>query len=374
VVRRAARLDQPGIAGAGIGRLVAFRIPMVYECRRYLKRSRRDEGETMRQRGLARATGLRLGLVGACLGLGLALGGCGGGSTGGGSSAGGANPAAAAAQASTLMTQAFGPNPKAVSGVINGTITITVKGIRRFSAPLSLTTTGPFTDAGGSLPDSDQQVSVDNYGAGMTTSGQKVYFDLGTAAYQVPARIVTMMQAAASTAHNGLMRAIGAFDIRPDLWVHQPRIVGDTTQGGVKVVHVTAGIDTARVFVDAARFTSFLTALQVTQVAGLPETIGPAARAALQRSVTAAHGDLYIGASDHVLREANMTLQMAMSPADRKLLGGIAGLTVTATMGVTQVDQPQTVTVLSQRLPYRDAYLLLKGAAYSNRTAAERGE
>jgi hypothetical protein len=43
-------------------------------------------------------------------------------------------------------------------------------------------------------------------------------------------------------------------------------------------------------------------------------------------------------------------------------------------MDVTQVDQPQTINVLSQRLPYRDAYLLLKGAAYSNRTAAERGE
>jgi hypothetical protein len=324
---------------------------------------------------MARTKGLRLTLVAASAGLGLVLAACGGGSAGGSSAGGGATPAAQAAQAATLMTQAFGPNPEAVSGVIDGTITITVKGIPRFSAPLALTTTGPFTDAaGGGLPDSDQSVSVDNYGAGMTTSGQKVFFDLGTAAYQVPAHIAAMMQTAASTAHNGLMRAIGAFDIRPDLWVDQPRIVGDTTRGGVKVVHVTAGIDAQRVFVDASRFDDFLTALQVTQVAGLPESIGPAARAALQRSVTTAAGDLYIGASDHVLREANMTLKLVMSPRDRKLLGGIAGLTVNATMDVTQVDQPQTINVLSQRLPYRDAYLLLKGAAYSNRTAAERGE
>jgi hypothetical protein len=318
---------------------------------------------------MARARGLRLTLIGAGLGLGVLVSGCGGGGPAT------VSPAARAAAAATLMTQAFGPNPSAVSGVINGTITITVKGVPRFSAPLALTTTGPFSDlAGAVLPDSDQSVSVDNYGAGMTTSDQKVFFDLGTAAYQVPARIVTMMATAASTAHNGLMRAIGAFDIRPDLWVSQPRIVGDTTLGGVRVVHVSAGIDTARVFVDAARFTSFLTALQVTQVAGIPESIGPAARAALARSVTSAQGDLYIGASDHVLREANMTLAMVMSPADRKLLGGIAGLTVTATLGVTQVDQPQTIHVLSQRLPYRDALLLLQGAAYTNRTPAERGE
>jgi hypothetical protein len=183
-----------------------------------------------------------------------------------------------------------------------------------------------------------------------------------------------MMATAASTAHNGLMRAIGAFDIRPDLWATQPRIVGDTTMDGVKVVHLSAGIDAARVFVDAARFTSFLTALQVTQVAGLPESIGPAARAALLRSVTSARGDLYVGASDHVMREANMTLGLVMSPADRRLLGGIAGLTVDATMDVSQVDQPQTIHVLSQRLPYRDALLLLQGAAYTNRTPAERGE
>jgi hypothetical protein len=323
----------------------------------------------MRSHRMAPTRGLRPTLVGAGLGLGLLVSGCGGG----GPTA--VSPAARAAQATTLMTQAFGPNPNAVSGVIDGTITITVRGLPRFAAPIALTTTGPFSDlAGGSLPDSDQSVGVDNYGAGMTTSDQKVFFDLGTAAYQVPAPIVTMMQAAASTAHNGLMRAIGAFDIRPDLWVSQPRIIGDTTLAGVRVVHVSAGIDTPRVFVDAARFTSFLTALQVTQVAGLPESIGPAARAALARSVTSARGDLYIGASDHVLREANMTLQLAMSPADRKLLGGIAGLTVNATLDVTQVDQPQTIHVLSQRLPYRDLYLLLKGAAYTNRTAAERGE
>jgi hypothetical protein len=318
---------------------------------------------------MTRARGLRPKLVGAGLGVGVLLSGCGGG----GPKA--VSPAQQAAQAAALMTQAFGPNPNAVSGVINGTITITVKGLPRFSAPLALTTTGPFSDlAGGSLPDSDQSVAVDNYGAGMTTSDQKVFFDLGTAAYQVPARIVTTMQAAASTAHNGLMRAIGTFDIRPDLWVSQPRIVGDTTLAGVKVVHVSAGIDTARVFVDAARFTSFLTALQVTQVAGLPESIGPAARAALLRSVTSARGDLYIGASDHVLREANMTLGLVMSPADRRLLGGLAGLTVNATLDVTQVDQPQTIHVLTQRLPYRDVYLLLRGAAYTNRTPAERGE
>jgi hypothetical protein len=313
------------------------------------------------------------GLGPAVVAIALALGGCGSNGSGGGGSAG--DGAAQARQTAILLTQAFGPNPKAVSGIVSGTINIAVKGIPRFSKPIALTTSGPFTDAAGtSLPDSDQSVSIDGYGAGMTTSADKVFLDIGTAAYAVPRAQVALMTQAASTAHNGLMRAVGAFDIRPDLWVNKPRLAGSTTLAGVKVDRITAGIDTARVFLDASRFTHFLTSLQVTQLAGLPQAIGPAARAALVRSVTSAGGDLYIGASDHVLREARMHITLAMSPADRKLLGGIAGLTVDAQLDVSQVAQPQRITVLSQRLPYRDAYLLLQGAAYKNRTPAERGE
>ncbi|HWH12379.1 MAG TPA: hypothetical protein VG165_14720 [Solirubrobacteraceae bacterium] len=314
----------------------------------------------------------RLGLAAVAIGCGLTACGGGGGASGNGSAAAGA---AQARQTTALLTEAFGPNPKAVSGVVSGTINIAVRGIPRFAKPIALTTSGPFTDAGAtSLPDSDQQVSIDGYGAGMTTSADKVFFDIGTAAYAVPRAQVGLMTQAASTAHNGLMRAVGAFDIRPDLWVKAPRLVGTTTLAGVDVDHISAGIDTARVFLDASRFTHFLTSLQVTQLAGLPQEIGPAAQAALVRSVTSAGGDLYIGASDHVLREARMHIALTMSPSDRKLLGGIAGLSVDAELDVSQVDQPQTITVLSQRLPYHDAYLLLRGAAYKNRTPAERGE
>jgi len=304
--------------------------------------------------------------------LSLVLGACGGGAPrGGGSATGGA---AGGRAVTALLAQTFGPNPKAVSGVVSGTIGISVKGIPRFSQPVSLTTSGPFTDAAGtSLPDSDQSVGIDGYGGGMTTSGDKVYFDLGTAAYAVPAGIAGQMRAAVASAHNGLMRAVGAFDIRPDLWVRNPRIVGNTMLGGVDVVRVSAAIDTARVFLDASRFTHFLTSLQVTQLAGLPQVIGPAARAALGRSVRSGGGDLLIGSSDHVLREARMHITLVTTPADRKLLGGIAGMTIDAQLDVTEVGQPQTITVLSQRRPYHEAALLLGSAAYRNRTPAERG-
>jgi hypothetical protein len=329
----------------------------------------RMRGEAMGVDSIRPATGLAAGV--AALGLGLVA--CGGGTSSGGSSASGG--AAGSRQVAALLAQTFGPNPKAVSGVFSGTINVAVKGIPRFSQPVSLTTSGPFTDAAGtSLPDSDQAVGIDGYGGGMTTSGDKVYFDLGTAAYAVPAGVSRQMRTAAATAHNGLMRAVGAFDIRPDLWVRSPRIVGNSTLDGVGVVRVSAAIDTARVFLDASRFTHFLTSLQVTQLAGLPQAIGPAAQAALVRSVTSSGGDLYIGASDHVLRKAQMHITLAMSPADRRLLGGIAGLTIDAQLDVTQVGAPQTITVLSLRPPYHEALLLLQGAAYKNRTPAERGQ
>jgi len=295
---------------------------------------------------------------------------CGASSAGGGSVPGRAGDPA---RATALVAEAFGANPHAVSGIISGTISITVHGIPRFSAPVSLTTSGPFSDtAGGRLPDSDQAVGIDNYGAGLTTSGDKVFLDIGTGAYLVPAPIVGLMVKAASSAHNGLMRTVAAFDIRPDLWVRNPKIVGTTTLDGVNVVHLSANIDAARVLLDASRFTHFLTTLQVTQLAGLPEAIGPAAQAALLRSVTGAHGDLYIGASDHVLRRAVLTLALGMSPSDRALLGGIRSLAVNAQLDATQVGQPQQIHVLPDRHPYSEAKGLLGAAAYSHRTPAER--
>jgi hypothetical protein len=305
---------------------------------------------------------------------------CGGGSAaraGGGAAS--SAPTVDAPQTAALMAHTFGANPKAASGKISGTVKISVNGVPHFGQPISFSTSGPFSDAGGaSLSSWDQSLELDAhglvFGAGLTSSADGVYFSVGTTAYRIPPDVVAQIREASGTAHNGLGRTLAPFSIRPDLWTRHPRIVGDEQLAGVKVVHVASGVHVARFFHDASRFAHLLSSLHITAVAGLPAAVSRAAQAALVRSVTAAHGDLYTGAADHVMRRANLAITLAVAAPDRKLLGGMRSATITAQIDVTEVGAPQTIKVLpDHHLPYSLAVGLLGAAAFSNRPAGQRG-
>ena len=309
----------------------------------------------------------------------VALAACGAGSPAGGGGASGAAAKAAPRAAALLMAQTFGANPKAASGKISGTVKISVNGVPHFGQPVSLSTGGPFDDPGGTVLSAwDQSLEVDAhglvFGAGLTSSADGVYLDIGTAAYRIPQAIVARMRRASGTAQNGLGRTLAPFHIRPDLWTRRPRIVGNEQLAGVAVVHVGSGVHLARFFRDAGGFAQLLTSLHLTAVTGLPLAVGRAAQAALVRSVTAAHGDLYTGAADHVMRRASVTIELVVAAANRKLLGGMTSARISAQLDVTDVGAPQAITVLPDHLqPFSLAVGLLGAAAFSNRPAGQGG-
>jgi len=303
-----------------------------------------------------------------------ALSACAGGSSGA-AAGGGGDPQ----RATMLASETFGANPKATSGKISGGVTVSVQGVPHFSDPVVFTASGSFSDsAGTALPSWDESLSIRAhgllYGAGTTSSADKVYLNVGTTAYPLPDRIVATMRSASSEAQNGITRTVAPLSIRPELWTRNLRIVGNEQLAGVDVVHISSEIDAARFFVDAGKFAHTLTALQITSLTGLPRAIGPTAQAALVRSVTAAKGDLYTGSTDHVLRRAALSMTLAVAPADRKLLGGMTSATITATLDVTEVGAPQQISVLPDQQPYQLALGLLKAAAFSNRAPGERGK
>lgn len=318
----------------------------------------------MRSEAMPRRTIVVLSVVVAAL----ALGACGGGSSNQAASSGGSGGgggAGNAKQAEALIKQTFGANPKATSGKIDATIDITVKGVPKFRDPVSLTTTGPFSAvAGSTLTDTDFSLGLEMgpkaYGAGLTTSNDKAYLNLGSTAYALPASIVATMRQAAHNAGNALTKTVAPFYIHPELWERNPVVVGNENLAGVDVVHVSADINAAQLFLSASRFTRILTRLNVTGISGLPRAIGPAAQKALVRSVKTAHGDIYTGASDHVLRRAQLKMTLAVAPADRKVLGGITSATVAARLDVTDVGSPQKITVFKNHRPYAEAVGLLK--------------
>ena len=288
--------------------------------------------------------------------LAVALAGCGGGSKSDDKAAGGKAGAPNSPEVRKLIKQTFGPNDKATSGNISGIIDITVKGLERYKDPIQVSVVGPFSDAGGS-PEAMFNISLGLrggiLGGDMYLKGNDALIGLGSTAYRIPDSIAGSLRAPLSQhSGNALAAVLGVFHIAPDRWAKNPRIVGNERVAGIDTIHGTAQLDTKAMFLDLAALAKRLTALKITNITGLPREVDRAARAALQRSVKSATGDVYTGADDHVLRRAKFNMLLRPSAKDRKTLGGFTSIKVVGNLDVTDVGSPQTIKVPSNRGSY----------------------
>jgi hypothetical protein len=293
--------------------------------------------------------------------------GCGGGDSSSGDKASADKGGKAnSAEVKKLIRQTFGPNDKASSGNLSGVIDITVKGLERYKDPIQVSVVGPFTNAGGQ-PEAMLDVSLSLrggiLGGDMYLKDGKAFIGLGSTAYEVPASIAGPLRAPLSKTGNALDAVMGVFHINPDRWAKNPRIVGNEKIAGIDTIHGTAQINTKAVFLDLAALAKRLTALRITDITGLPRAVDAQARAALNRSVKTATGDVYTGADDHVLRRAKINLLLKPSAKDRKILGGFTSIKVAGTLDVTDVGAPQKVNVPTNRGSYAALQLSLDALA-----------
>lgn len=265
--------------------------------------------------------------------------------------------------AAKLVAQTFGPNATAASGVIDGRISISVTGVRRFVQPVTLTLSGPFSDTGDALPDFYLSMGIERadraYGAEMTSTGGKSFISLGDTGYAIPRSITSSLERSARRSQNGLSRTLAPFGITPETWVTDPHVRGRARFDGVDVVQVQAGVNAARFFVSAGRFARLLNRLSFSGVAGLPTSIDRDAQAALARSVKSATAVALTGASDHVLRKATITLELVVRTADRRRLGGIKRGRIVAELNVSKPGTPQNVEAPRKLGSYRELQALL---------------
>ena len=195
----------------------------------------------------------------------------------------------------------------------------------------------------------------------------QVLIGLGPSAYPVPTALAATIRRPLAGSRNVLGSVLDVFAIAPGRWATRSQIAGNTSVGGVDTTHLTAGIDLAAFFDDAAAFTRVLTSLRFTEVAGLPQVITPAMRAALVRSVTSATGDVYTGVSDHVVRRAHFDIRLKPSAADRRRLAGIRTMRLVGELGVSDVGAPQKVAAPRERGSYRELQLTFDALGESAR-------
>jgi hypothetical protein len=299
---------------------------------------------------------------------------CGGGSSSDAPSAS-KDPAARHAAAEKLIAQAIAANPKASSARIDGTIDLVVKGVPRFEGTTQLTATGVYDlPDGASVPDFDIDVGLvlnDNaLGGALVLDDRKAYVKLGTTGYKLPDRISQKLVEPAAAAHNGLTKTAAMFYINPQDWQRDAQLVGESSIAGERVQHITAEIRPDRFFLDLSRLVRLLTILRVTQALGLPEALGPKVRAALERSVTVAKGEVWIGSSDHVLRKARAQGRVVVAKRDRKLLLGMTSATLDAVVTISEVGDPHAVSAPTQLGSYSALQLSLSALGESLRRRA----
>ena len=273
--------------------------------------------------------------------------------------------AANSAEVKKLIRQTFGPNAKAKSGNISAIIDMTVKGHPRYKEPIQVSLVGPFTNEGGQ-PETKLDVSLGLrggiLGGDMYLKDSKAYIGLGSTAYEVPASIAGPLRSPLSKAGNALDAILGVFNINPDRWAKNPRIVGNERVAGIDTIHGTAQINTKNLFLDLATLAKRLTSLRITDITGLPRQVDARARAALGRSVKTATGDVYTGADDKVLRRAKLNLLLEPSAKDRKILK-FTSIKVAANLDITDIGAPQKVNVPANRGSYAALQLSLDALA-----------
>jgi hypothetical protein len=304
----------------------------------------------------------------------LTLSACGGGSSNGN---GGGKPAARdkaqdRKDIARLIKQAFGPNEKARSGRLDGTIDIEVKGVPRYKGPIEVTASGGFElPSGADVPDFRMDVGLvlndHAIGGELVTAGGDAFIQLGTTGYKLPAPITAKIRAPAAALDNGLAKTAGMFFIRPDRWQKDGHVVGDARVAGIDTTHATAGIRADRFFEDVARLVRLLTALRVTEAVGLPQAVTPRQRAALVRSVRSATGEVWVGKADNVLRKARLEGRLAVAKRDRKILGGMTSATLSAEVNITDVGRPQHIRGPQQLGSYAELQLSLDALGESIR-------
>ncbi len=303
---------------------------------------------------------------------------CGGGSKdSGGSGGGGGDDAAKKAQATALIKKIVGPNAKAKSARIDGTVDVDVKGIPRYKGTSELTATGVYDlPSGADAPDIDIDVGLvlNNHaiGGALVVKDSKGYIKLGSTGYKLPDTISAKLVAPASEQANGLTKTASMFFINPQVWQKDAIVAGDESIAGVPTTHITAELQPKLVFADIARLVRLLTLLRVTEAVGLPTVVTPRARRALARSTTVAKGEVWVGKSDNVLRKAHLTATLVVAKGDRRVLGGMTGAKVDAVVNIDEVGAVKAPKAPTQLGSYADLQLTLDALGESIRNEKKK--
>ncbi len=273
---------------------------------------------------------------------------------------GGDKSSGADADAPTLLKDTFGANHPILSGRLDADLDVDLKGLARITEPLSLHLNGPFQSNGGkTLPDfaldldlqgGEKPITVGAVFAGgggyLTIEGQA--FDLGADLYKTFKTGYEKAKASAAAKSAGDDQAsLSALGISPLRWLQDPKNVGTENIAGTQTVHLTSGVNVAKLLEDIS--TLLGKAKGVTSAGGaatgtaVPSSLTAQQRDLITKSIKSAKVDVWTGAKDHTLRKVAVNVQVDVPQDLRAKAGNLQTGHVIFQVTIAQLNQAQKI-------------------------------
>jgi hypothetical protein len=267
-----------------------------------------------------------------------------------------------------VLDETFNNDQQVNSG--NLALNVSVEATGTQSGNLTASLDGPFqSDANDktAFPQLDLTAKVSGSGGGqnvdfqggVTATSDAAFITYNDQAYAVPDSTFQQFKAAyeqqaQSTQGSGSQNASSLFDqlgIDPSTWLTNVTNEGTTDVNGESTIHISGDADVQQILTDLSK--------AVQNVPGAAaQGIDPSQFSQASQFIKDAHIDIYSGADDHILRKLDISLDIAPPPS---AASGITDLKIDFSVGVSDVNSPQTITAPTDTKPLSDLQQQLGG-------------
>jgi len=258
------------------------------------------------------------------------------------------------------LNQALAAGGGLRSGRLDLSFSVSSRGASALPAARSLRVQGPFqSGARGRLPSfALTLVARDRHDlrVAVTSTGRQLFVALRDMPFVAPESTLRELaqrysQASAGAGASGPGAVSGAMRVDPRRWLIAPRREGSARVDGVSTVHIGGGLDLARFLIDVDRVGGAGAVLAPGSSGAHPARITAAQQAALARSLSSSHVDVYAGSRDHLLRVLRATATLNVPLDARVALGGLTEATMTFELAFSDVNRAQVIVAPAHPRP-----------------------
>jgi hypothetical protein len=266
-----------------------------------------------------------------------------------------------------LLKDTFAGGKAVHSGRLNAEIDADLQGVQSLKGPVRLRLTGPFQSNGAKdqLPKFDFTLAVTSNGqtfsAGGTSLGDKGFVSFQGQSYSVSDQLFQQfkqgyLQAQSKSSKKNSAPSLGTLGVDPRRWLTGARKAGETDVEGTKTIHLTAGVDVARLLTDVNRVLARASSVTGGAARNVPNRITPAQQQQIRQAVQSARVDVYTGKDDHALRKLDVTVALKKGAT-------VQGGTLHFTLTIADLNQDQTIDTPRNAKPLEDLLSSLQGGA-----------